>query len=211
MRSKKERSQTRISTVILSALGIVIIALILATVVISLNLAKDQAKLRTAQSENTHLQQKKDNLTPNQITLPAGKFPLEANEKLLNRAYLRLMAFIYQRSDSEKNFNENKDTLVQYFSEKGYKKLKSETLNKDGNKIRSLSNKLTDCRVAFSNFNVQSKTIDVTIYSEYQLARQTADNKSGISLITLTYNFNSLKVSDFNLTSATIEERKVSQ
>lgn len=202
---KKNRKTFNLADIVLSAFAFIAVILVLVVILFTINLNKEQASLTKVQDFNTSLQQKYDNLAPNKISLPAGKFPLEANEKLLDAAYTRLMAFVYQKSDSVKIFDQNKDTLIQYFGHDGYEKLKSETLLKDGKATKSLSNKLLECNVAFSDFNLDKKTVAVSIYSNYELANPSGNVKTGVSLITLTYNFADLSVSDFDIHSTNVE------
>ena len=206
---RKRLSRFNFSNLVLGFMLVVAVILVLATILISINLSKDKDKLDVASETHTTLQQKLNDLTPNKISLPAGKFPLEANERLLSRAYLKLMAFVYQKSDSTKPFEANKDTLSQYFSSTGVEKLKQSTLLQDGSKIRSLSSKLQDCTVTFSNFDLKHRTVGVTIYSTYLLAKPVQGAKTGVSLINLTYNFDFLSVSDFDMRSTTVNDQEV--
>lgn len=206
---KKKRTNVQPSNLIQIAMIAVAVLLVLANILISLNLSKSKDQLTVAKETNVTLQRRLDNLAPNKITLPTGKFPLEANEKLLDKAYNQLMNFVYQKTDSTKFFEANKKTLIQYFSQKGYDQLKQETLLQNGSKIESLSSKLLSSSVTFSNFNLKDKTVDVTIYSHYQLANPVKDAKTGVSIINLIYNFDSLSVTNFDMRSTNIDSEKV--
>ena len=95
MQRNRGQGKINLSTIILATFAVVIVILILASTLISLDLNKDNEKLSAVQESNTTLQRRLDTLAPNRITLPAGRFPLEANEKLLSKAYTQLMEFVY--------------------------------------------------------------------------------------------------------------------
>ena len=209
MQRNRGQGKINLSTIILATFAVVIVILILASTLISLNLNKDNEKLSAVQESNTTLQRRLDTLAPNRITLPAGRFPLEANEKLLSKAYTQLMEFVYTGTNSDNPFNANKNTLIQYFSKDGYDRLKKETLLQDGNKVKSLSKELKTCEITFSNFNLKDKTVDLTIYSDYSLAKPSSNVREGISVITLTYDFNSLTVSNFDMRSTSVEKQEI--
>lgn len=191
-RNKKRRRNLTLKDSILYITGVLAAAMLIISVVTVISGIKATHDYQTAAAENKSLQNDFDTLKPQVSAITSGKFDLQGQEKQLANTYSTLSKALFGDASSSSTVLDAKDTYIRYFGSKGWDNLKDVAFTA-GNKLIAKSN--TSTQVKFSNLDLKKQTIQVVIYSKFDLNKNSniGDAVYGLAYVTTTYDLKTNK------------------
>lgn len=137
-------------------------------------------------TEYQSLKLKKDGLKPDIEDIVSGKFDLRAKERQLDKNYTILAKALFGEAKSADAVISQTDIYTRYFSKKGWNTLSQLAIV---NQDRFIASSNSYVKINFSNLNLYKKTIDITIFSKFDLNKSTVNNDAdyGVAYIKVVY------------------------
>lgn len=146
--------------------GLLIIAILIGAVFREMSRSNEsKMEYYRLKTEQAKYEAELKEVKPKISAITSGKFDLQAQEKKLEYNYQRLTIAIMGQKKPPSFIDNNKELYYQYFGEQGTKKIKDIAYSSGSN----IAEKSLETKVMFSNFDVQSQTIDVAVYSKFAL------------------------------------------
>lgn len=189
-------------------LGLIFFLVVSIIAMILMNPFPSHEDALNAQQNVTKLRNKKNNLKPQEDVITSGKFNLISHEKALNNQYTKLIQSVYGGFSKPSQVTKNKDILVKYFGTGGYRQIKEQTIAYSSGKKYLMPTKNQKVIVSFSDYNSSKQTINVIIYTEFDIKNASQGSKAtkGLTYINTTYNFKSKTANETSIQTAAINQ-----
>lgn len=145
---------------------------------------------------NEKLQTQLQNISPTGNEIQTGKFKLDSKEQKLQKEYKELVSYVFGQAKLPVDLQTKKDELTSYFGSQGFENIKKAAIYSDGGSPLMIARKNISTKVGFSQFNLNQKTIWITIYTIFY---ERESDKKGLAYITLKYDFNDSQGSNVNI------------
>lgn len=188
MRSDKRKQSwySRLSPLVtVIFLGAFTLLLIAALIGVIDNLNATKTKVTKQEAINKSLTHKYDRLTPDQTLARQASFDLQSHEEKLTKIYKPLVKGMFGKRNPTW-FNQNKLVLSNYYGKDNYDKLRKSLVSEMIDDVKTYN-------ITYSDFNYDTKTINIIIYVSYKLNPEYNSSPQGAGYLEVKYNFDTNK------------------
>lgn len=206
--NKKQRKATHYLEPNRLILGLIFFLVVSIIAMILMNPFPSHEDAINAQQNVSKLKAEKKDVKPQEDVITSGKFNLISHEKALNNQYTKIIQSVYGGFSKPSQVSKNKDILVKYFGIGGYRQIKEQTIAYSSGKKYLMPTKNQKVVVSFSDYDSNKQTINVIIYTEFDIKNASQGSKAnkGLTYINTTYNFKSNTANETSIQTAAINQ-----